>query len=71
MIKEGSKSHFRANAFSEFYGLIHTEYSPVNFQDIPIIQELFLDNFFIQTDTQQSGLVVEDLKKVKLPVPGK
>ncbi len=67
MIKEGSKSHFRANAFSEFYGLIHTEYSPVNFQDIPIIQELFLDNFFIQTDTLSALVNVLDVNKSESP----
>lgn len=63
MIREGSKSHFRADAFSEFYGLIHKKYSPVNFQDIPIIQELFLDNFFIQTDTLSALVNVLDVNK--------
>ena len=66
MIHEGRKTHFNANAFSEFYSLLKKEFHPVNFEEIPLFHDLFLDNFFIQTDTLAAVINILDVDKSRI-----
>ena len=66
MIREGAKTHFSADAFSDFYAMLKKEYSVVEFEETPIISDLFLNNFLIQTDTLSAVVSVLDVKKEEL-----
>ncbi len=51
MEKEATLTGFKENAFGSFYNLIKKEYKPVSISEIQVLNNLFLDNFLIETDT--------------------
>ena len=46
-----SEIGFSKNAFRSFYNLIDKKYKPVSLKDVTLLNELFLENFVIETDT--------------------
>ncbi len=61
MVAEGKKFHFKSDAFSEFYSLLNKEFQLVDFDAAPVINDMFLSNFYVKSDTLSAVVNILDV----------